>query len=173
MSRRSAEQAAQRLLRKYAISAVPVPVEHVAELEGAEVIRRRFKGSQSGFVYRDGDRAIIGVNSSTSRRRQRFTLAHELGHMLLHESDALTVDRAVQFRDGVSALGIDTREIEANAFAAALLMPQDAVIQDARMLVDAQGPMPRERLVGQLANSFDVSTEAMGYRLINLGVLSS
>jgi Zn-dependent peptidase ImmA (M78 family) len=172
MRRADAEVAAADLLKRYGIAAVPVPVEQVARGEGAQVVRQRFEGSQSGFVYRIGDRTIIGVNSATSARRQRFTIAHELGHMLLHQDDALMVDNAVQFRDERSSLAIDPEEIEANTFAAALLMPAEQVLAHVKAAL-AAGISSREKLIGRLAQTFDVSAEAMGYRLVNLGILSS
>lgn len=167
------EDAAAELLKRHQVGdVIPVPVDYLAEATGATVVRHRFEGDQSGFVYRDGARIIIGVNSATSRRRQRFTIGHELGHMHLHQSDnPLLVDQAVQVhrRDHRSSLAVDPLEIEANAFAAAVLMPSDQVLQH----VNDARELPRERLVLRLAQTFDVSTEAMSYRLINLGVLST
>ena len=73
----------------------------------------------------------------------------------------------VDFRDRVSSLATDQEEVEANRFAAALLMPQEMVVQ----AVTGASRDPDE-LVRSLARSFKVSEAAMGYRLINLGVLS-
>ena len=97
------------------------------------MIRNNFDGNESGFTLREGSRTIIGVNTRTSRKRQRFTIAHEIGHVVLHESP-LIVDHSVRidWRDGVSSLGTQKQEIEANAFAAALLMPHRMVIDRAK-----------------------------------------
>jgi Zn-dependent peptidase ImmA (M78 family) len=61
-------------------------------------------------------------------------------------------------------------EIEANAFAAALLMPQEMVINCVKGY--ASQVSSRDELTSNLARVFDVSTEAMGFRLINLGILA-
>lgn len=116
---------------------------------------------------------MIGVNSKTSPRRQRFTIAHELGHWCMHEGE-LIVDRAVMInnRNKVSSQAIDPQEIEANRFAASLLMPRELVLDAASRQYFA-GIANRDDFIASLSREFDVSIEAMGYRLINLGVLSS
>jgi Zn-dependent peptidase ImmA (M78 family) len=70
-------------------------------------------------------------------------------------------------------MGTDVEEIEANTFAATLLMPEDIVFDHVLKLVRANGQITRETLITELARIFDVSAEAMGYRLINLGILTS
>jgi Zn-dependent peptidase ImmA (M78 family) len=172
MSRR-AEQAAQDLLVDLGITELPVPVEEVARLCGAAVTRERFRRDLSGMLVRDddGDGAVIGVNSTHHPRRQRFTVAHEIGHLRLHKGRKLTVDSGlrVDYRDDAGNPTI-LEERDANAFAAALLMPEDAVKAQARPLVEAG--TTRSALVSSLARTFEVSEEAMGYRLLNLGFLS-
>ena len=86
----------------------------------------------------------------------------------------LLVDSSIRvsWRDQVSSQATDEQEIEANAFASALLMP---VVQLRKQVDDLQkaGVLGRERLVSELAARFDVSAEAMGYRLLNLGITTS
>lgn len=166
------------MLRKYGIEQPPIPVEDIADWEGALIVRNNFDGTESGFTLRDGNHIIIGVNTRTSRKRQRFTIAHELGHVVMHQNP-LIVDHSVRmdWRDDVSSLGTEKQEIEANAFGASLLMPQQMVIARAkeyssRALRSAMGKSWREQLISELAREFDVSTEAMGFRLINLGILA-
>lgn len=169
---------ARELLQKYDVHAPPVPVEEIARGEGAVIARHRFSGWESGFMLRDESRTIIGVNTRTSRRRQRFTIAHELGHLLLHEG-ALIVDHAVRvnWRDDVSGMATDTEEIQANAFAAELLMPRELLIDSLEEYMADVGRanrvMSHEDLIASLAREFDVSAEAMGYRLMNLGILAT
>jgi Zn-dependent peptidase ImmA (M78 family) len=161
------------LLRKHGVETLPIPVEDIARAEGAIVVRKSFDGTQSGFALRDGATRIIGVNSANSPRRQRFTIAHELGHLDLHEGRQLTVDHSmrVDWRDETSSLGTDKQEVEANAFAAALLMPKSLINKQIRVHLHGNS-MARDALISALARDFDVSAEAMGYRLINLGILA-
>lgn len=165
---------AEQLLALYGISSPPVPVEEIASHAGIQVVRAASHGSESAFLIRDHSRTIIGVNSRQSRRRQRFSIAHELGHWKLHDGRALIVDHSIRInkRDNVSSAATDTEEIEANSFAAALLMPRTWVQQ----AVDRElqfGVNDRDDLTQSLAKEFDVSTEAMRFRLINLGIFTS
>ena len=59
----------------------PSAPEKLAELLHVEVRFRAFKGD--GFCVQNGERAIIVINSDSPLTRQRFTLAHEIGHLLL------------------------------------------------------------------------------------------
>ena len=176
---RPEEKEAIRLLEKHGITEAPVRVEDIALGEGAQIARHRFAGHESGFILRDEGLTIIGVNTQTSRRRQRFTVAHELGHLILHHGKPLIVDHSVRvnFRDDISSMATDLEEIEANAFAAALLMPPSLLFNHlkeyATKIAQTDTALNREDLVAQMAREFDVSTEAMGYRLINIGILAA
>jgi Zn-dependent peptidase ImmA (M78 family) len=173
------EDAALRLLHKHHIHKPPVPVEDIARGEGAQIARHRFDGTESGFTLRDGEHTIIGVNTRTSPRRQRFTIAHEVGHFILHDDAPLIIDHSmrVYWRNEVSSMATDEQEIEANAFAAALLMPRELVISHLKSYIseieNSRRALSREDLIAHLAREFDVSAEAMGYRLINLGILAT
>ncbi|MFI2353047.1 ImmA/IrrE family metallo-endopeptidase [Streptomyces sp. NPDC019443] len=166
-------QNAHELLEKHGVLTLPIPIEEIARSEGALIARKSFDGTQSGFALRDGETWIIGVNASTSPRRQRFTIAHELGHLVMHQGK-LIVDHTmrVNWRDEKSSMATDAEEIEANAFAAAILMPEVAIRQRVSTHL-RERPMSRESLISELSREFDVSVEAMGYRLINLGILVS
>src|SRR6266498_2992977 len=130
MTNQRIEQQARMLLTKYSITRAPVPVEQIAVAEGAQVVRSPSSGQESGFLLRDGHRTLIGLNSRDTDRRQRFTIAHELGHLQLHKGRPLIVDHSVRVnkRDDISSAATDREEIEANAFAAALLMPQTLIM---------------------------------------------
>jgi predicted transcriptional regulator len=94
--------------------------------------------------------------------RRRFTVAHEIGHHLLHADGAAVLCRPA---DVEAARGDErAREREANRFAAELLMPEQLV----RAAADADGPDPIA-----LAERFGVSDVAMGFRLVTLGYLAA
>lgn len=142
----------------------PVPVEAMMRRRGIE-IRRGDLGDVSGLLVRDGDRATIGVNSAHPPARQRFTIAHEFGHFILHEGIVDHVDHGyrVNYRNDVSSLAKDVEEIEANFFAASLLMPKR--ILDMCNGIDA---IDDDRRVRELAKRFSVSAHAMSLRLANV-----
>lgn len=166
------EAKAADLLEKCRVAKPPIPVERIARSVGAYVAFEPFEGELSGMLYRDPNGAnVIVVNSLTAKTRQRFTVAHEVGHLLLHTS-ALQVDRpiSVRFRDERSSLAVDLDEITANQFAAALLMPRDWVLADADRLLNRTPALSDEAVVGELAERYAVSRQAMEFRLTNLGL---
>lgn len=173
MPRPDPEVRAADVLRGAGVAGVvPVPVEAVADHLGATVVLQRMDAQVSGMTYRHEDAKVIGINNGHHPRRRRFTLAHEIGHLCMHPGQLL-VDSSVRvdFRTDIPSLASPVQEREANQFAAALLMPEAAVESRFRALTDA-GVRGRDRLVAELASEFDVSAEAMGYRLINLGLIS-
>ncbi|MEU6326752.1 ImmA/IrrE family metallo-endopeptidase [Streptomyces sp. NPDC047049] len=174
MARRAEARAAQLLADCGAFSP-PVDIEQLVRHQGAMISRSSFKdGDVSGMLLRrDGQPPVIGVNDSQPRLRQRFTIAHELGHLVLHPGREVVLDRPVRInlRDGTSSTATDREEIEANAFAASLLMPADMVREQLMRLPSAIRQDP-DRCTTALADLFDVSGPAMGFRLINLGLVS-
>lgn len=160
----------QDLLATPGAEARPVPVNLIARARGIEVVFQPVKNDEedvSGFYFRDGDRRVIGVNSNHPLARQRFTIAHELGHHVLHDSEGLHLDQAFRLRDSRSSMAIDPGEIAANKFAAELLMPEDEVLD---LVMKSPVDLNSEVEIGTLARHFGVSAQAFMYRLANLGV---
>lgn len=137
----------------------PVDPFKVSGEIGTDVFQADLPEDVSGLARRVGDeRPAIYVERSDAMNRQRFTCAHELGHLLDDEdADVEQVDRR---RDALSTKGTDRHEIFANEFAANLLMPRVAV----------HSLRKRGMGVVALADFFGVSTVAMGHRLENLGL---
>jgi Zn-dependent peptidase ImmA (M78 family) len=170
-----ARRAARELLARLDAEEPPVDVHRAAGICGLSVVYDRFDGETSGLLWQHDDGTkVVGVNSGHSPARQRFTIAHEIGHALLHLGDGDDVEvfidkpREVLFRDAVSSRATDPREIEANAFAAELLMPVALV----RSTFDEQVQQATdEKLVQLLADRFGVSRTAMAYRLVNLSLM--
>lgn len=163
------------LLRDLGIESPPVEVEAVAESLGAVIRRESTDTEISGALYRLDTGPVIGVNEAHPAVRQRFTIAHELGHLMLHEQPVF-VDRHYiappvrsrpsYLRDTKSSQAVDSLEIEANKFAAALLMPPQMIRKAIYGI-----PIPIAiNCVSTLAKDFGVSEQAMGYRLVNLGI---
>ena len=163
----------EKLLKKHRIQSAPVPVEELAQSLGVRVVKEPTDDELSGFLYRDRGQkaAIIGANANHHPNRQNFTVAHELGHFLLHEGDEVHVDRGFQIklRSEFSSKGIDMEEKESNLFAAELLMPASFLRNDLKKVnalrLDVEG------VVAELANKYGVSTQAMMFRLANLGYI--
>lgn len=164
-------QEARDLLKRHAIAQPPVLVEELAKQLGVRLAFERMDGEISGMLVRDPARnmVVMAINSSHPGTRQRFTIAHELGHLLLHQGSPVFVDRAVRvdFRDLNAASGHHRHEIEANAFGAELLMPEDLMLSAVRR----RAGLADEAMVSELSERFRVSRLAMENRLTNLGLL--
>lgn len=177
-----AETRVKHLLKKHDIASAPVQVEKIAEGLGLEVHVEPHEDQElSGALDRSQEGVrILWVNANHSTTRQRFTMAHEIGHFLLHD-DLVHIDRKFPsealkgqaaktshpfLRDALSSQATDKREIEANRFAATLLMPSELLAQH---LKGHRLPLGNED-VTKLATTFEVSSQAMTYRLINLGI---
>ena len=157
---------AERLLHAEGINEPPVSVEAIARSLGATVRYAPFKGELAGMLIRDDDGrgVVIGVNSLHHSNRQRFTIAHECGHLRLHEGQRAYVDRSFRInrRDGVSSQATDTEEIEANRFAAELLMPYDMIMKD---LATYAPDIEDETELRMLADKYGVSLQALTLRI--------
>ncbi len=169
-----AEDAAVRVLAEFGNTHFPVPVERIAKQRGARVVYEPMEGGISGMLYRDAKQVIIGVNSHHAVTRQRFTIAHEIGHLELHKGRPMIVDHVfranVNFRDPRASRATDAEEIQANQFAAELLMPKQAVVERVARQRRDYPATAEDLLVAELARYFNVSTEALNYRMVNLGL---
>lgn len=161
---RSSVGHARRLLTRYRVEKPPVRVEEIARSLGIHVQLQDFPDEVSGALFRAPDHVVIAANSRHHRNRRRFTIAHELGHHLLHPDSPAYYDHEHQvgmhLRAKVSGTQWDSKEIEANRFAAELLMPRRLVLQaiGQASIADASS----------LAHLFEVSEQAMTYRLAEL-----
>ena len=167
---RSAETLRKRvteILDGYDIEDAPIPVENIAEDLGAHIRYSPFDGELAGMLVRaEGKGTFIGVNSLHHSNRQRFTIAHECGHLVLHKGN-VHIDKSfrVNRRDASSSQGHQPDEIEANRFAAELLMPFALIMKD---LEDYEIDMENEEALKELADKYQVSVLAMTRRITNL-----
>jgi Zn-dependent peptidase ImmA (M78 family) len=171
-----ARERAAELLRAHDVQQPPVDVRSIAEREGIRVMFEELEDSISGFVVRRGVDTSIGVNKEHHSNRQRFTLAHELGHYRLHiqprnNPTAVYVDAEqtlVHFRAEIPDAPPNADEVEANSFAAALLMPEDFVRRDLHgTSVNAHD----DSAIRHLAKRYGVSVQALTIRLVELGLI--
>lgn len=156
------------LLEKFRVRRAPVPVEKIAKGLGIEVKALPGDDEISGAIIRTKERVIIAVNPAHHSNRQRFTIAHELGHFYLHEGLERHVDQnfRIAWRNADSSKAINWTEIQANRFAAELLMPTHFLEADLNKLQTVE-----KRTVALLADQYKVSPDAMKIRLSQLGIL--
>jgi Zn-dependent peptidase ImmA (M78 family) len=164
--------AAKRLLTEQGIQDVPVDVKLIAENLGIMVIEEDLEEEISGMLSREGERAVMLIHRGDVPQRKRFSIAHEIGHFVMHK-DPVFVDRRVRFRDAQSSLGVNREEIEANSFAAELLMPYPLVMREVSRRQSQEFPPSDEDLIAELARQFDVSRQAIELRLSGLGMIGT
>lgn len=150
---------AQSVLKHYWDKQIPVrPEQMIHKISDLQLCYADLSDDISGKVHYDFDikKYIITVNQNHHENRQRFTIAHEMGHYALNHG----TKEDVLYRDGSN----DSDEIEANTFAAEILMPTTVI----RHLIFEQDIIT----VRELAHKLWVSEQAMLYRLKNLGLIS-
>jgi Zn-dependent peptidase ImmA (M78 family) len=172
LRRNSLEDRARKLLDDLDIQTIPVPVDRIARTLGAEIRFSPLDEELSGFICIRDDVPIIGVNTLHHRNRQRFTIAHEIAHLHLHRehiTSAVHVDKqfaeSVLKRDSASATGTEWLEIEANRFAAALLMPKHILVE---LLTASPIDINDDGPIEGLSKKFHVSKATLQFRIRNL-----
>jgi Zn-dependent peptidase ImmA (M78 family) len=193
-----ADQLRLRYLAAYGGDEIPVQIESIAEdLLGLQ-IERSWDIEFSGVLL-PRERTIVlnareAPRNEAPLRRYRFTIAHEVGHWICHCLGG--VPRPIYCRtvhpNPEEARG---QEREADRFAATLLMPERALRDAWAPTAEELEPLVRrlaergadtrlqkqelremiahkqDRARRRLAASFDVSPTAMGWRLVNLGLV--
>lgn len=167
LTRRQVENKASEVLTRHNLTTVPIDPVLLASREGIKVNNARFSDDNlAGMIVKRGEDISILVNSDDPPYRKRFTIAHELAHHFLHLMvDGEYVDKEANlFRQHPGEERPTTperrREIQANMFAASLLMPEDEV----------RRYWQERPSIEDLARIFNVSEEAMGYRVDALGL---
>lgn len=158
--------AARSLAKKYNL-VPPVNVEALIKDMGITLEDTPLE-SMSGFAYQKDGNRVIGINKDDGPARKKFTMAHELGHMIVHTRDDVTFDKNfVYFRDSRSSTGLLPKEVEANAFAAELLMPAEKLT---KQIVSEGGIdlVNDEDKIRTLADEYEVSFSAMAVRIDSL-----
>lgn len=129
------------------------------------------ENSELGFTIKKNDDIVIFTNSSSRLSREIFTLAHEIGHVVLH------FNKNESFVDNVETISendLDEKEKEANYFAACLLMPDDSVN---RFLDIELENFPEKELsvmdIARMMSEFNVSFDMALNRLEELNVITS
>jgi Zn-dependent peptidase ImmA (M78 family) len=166
------ETQAEKLLDELNITTIPVPVERIAKLLGAQIRFSPLDDELSGMIFVKDGKPIIGVNSLHHPHRQRFTIAHEIGHLCMHRehiTNAVHVDKRFAVsalrRDGASAAGTERLEIDANQFGAALLIPAKFLYL---VLAETRNDIDDESALANCAKKFKISKATLEYRIRNL-----
>jgi Zn-dependent peptidase ImmA (M78 family) len=174
MLNKRVEKVALQILTEHEIDELPIPINELAFKRGLAVKAYDLGENVSGVLVINDGTGFIGYNPSESEVRQRFTIAHELGHYELHniENESnLFVDKQfkVEFRNSNSSTGEMIYEREANAFAASILMPENIIVNEIK---NHHFDLSDDSNLQELAKLFNVSVSAMTFRLLNLKLLN-
>ncbi len=151
---------------------IPFPFENIDRDAGDLIIKIGGVKDEniSGVLDYKNEKGVeqfrIFVNDSKSSERMYFTLAHELGHYFLHKKELIKKGLVIDSGEMIEIFRADnvlsdTKEKEANYFAATLIMPADKVKEVWNMLNDIE----------KCADFFRVSKLAMSIRLSTLGLI--
>lgn len=159
------------ILKSHKLLKAPINVNKLAQKLGIEVKKEDFNDDISGlFILQNNTpQIILNKRESSNENRERFTISHEIGHYVLHStSKQLFIDKSprIHFRDKDSSTGDILKEKEANSFAASLLMPKELISHE---ISNNTSRAFLKDPISFLSNKFEVSQQAMTYRLINLG----
>jgi Zn-dependent peptidase ImmA (M78 family) len=173
MTATTASREAERILETFwgweGDREIPIDPVRVARRLGIGVLEARLDQNVAGMLVKElGQDPSIYLNKTDSKNRKRFTCAHEIGHFTRRSEQSPSLEAVEKYqyvdqRSHLASAGTDPDEIHANQFAAALLMPEKLVKKFHREGLGAV----------RMAYRFDVSAEAMRYRLQNLGLSDS
>ena len=135
---------------------------------GLAVLYQDLPEDISGMLVSQGAAGVIVVQAKEVPLRQRFTIAHEIGHHCLKhqfEPGALHIDRGFTIAFRTRFADVDRREAEANEFAATLLMPARLL---RKAVTDLRTKSLNESHIDMLAVDFQVSVPNLMLRLMLL-----
>lgn len=136
----------------------PIKVGAIANAFGIEVKKSTLAAGISGEIKEVDGSVVIRVNRHDVKERQRFTLAHEIAHFLLHRDrigDGITDD--ILYRSGLS----DAQEAEANRLAADIVMPWSLI----QRTLEKYSDLKLEERIEKVAQEAEISTTAIKIRL--------
>jgi len=167
--KKKAREHAQKLLKDFEVKAAPVPIERIIKRLDIRIQFSPLDQELSGMALVKDGVSVIGVNALHHPNRQRFTMAHELGHHMMHRSQiegTVHVDKGfamILMRDDLAKQGTDQMEIEANTFASEFLMPEQFI---SNMLDVSSIDLDDTAHLSLIAKKFKVSVSAIQYRIM-------
>jgi Zn-dependent peptidase ImmA (M78 family) len=135
-----ARELARAYLKKHGVTKPPTPVEEIIAREQLRIVLRSWGKSNAVGALLFRKQRVVALNSDHPKRRQRFSLAHELGHYAFHHDAEKTEwgmididnppdDAALPENAATAHHGNRIHEQEANAFASEILVPKEFLLQ--------------------------------------------
>lgn len=159
----------EEILSSAAVKGPPVPIETIIETNNISLHKEYLPDDISGILDTRGKPMIV-INRAHHPNRQRFSMAHEFAHFKLHKGKQIHVDKQTFYRNSKSSEGLYITDIEANQFAAELLMPEYLIRERIDSTIDWIDV--DDDILVQLSEDFKVSTMAMSIRLQRLELIT-
>ena len=151
---------------------INIPIDSLDKIVtnlGGKIIRKYELDGADGKVYRDGERFVIEIPMIDNKCREKFTIAHELGHLFLHMGYAIDEKLWEKNKDKVYLRKeVGEMEYQAHEFAAAFLMPREIFFEVMNENYNGDGTYS----MNKVADYFQVSLESAINRGRWLGILS-
>ena len=168
--------ASRRRIQQLALSVIgeklrlPIPIKDIIRSQGIKLKTLDRGDDISGILIIERNNTTIGYMSHEPEVRQRFTMAHELGHFILHREGELFVDKGFKtmYRPTTNTPSTEWQEWEANEFAACILMPENLMREEVQK---AEMDYGDNIWIRELADKFKVSESAMSIRISRLGLM--
>ncbi len=158
------------IFQKYEIKSAPVLFSNIAKAENIQIVTGDMEDKTGGYAIFKSRSKKIYVNRNDHKLRQRFTIAHELGHYFLHyllNKDTFEThfkEGSTYFRNENSTTGEDPFEREANFFASRFLIPDHLLSNEIfKKQINLNSISDKELIY--LADTFKVSLQAMTIRV--------
>lgn len=147
----------KEIIKKYQ-DTFPIKVGQIAKELNLIIKSATLRAGISGEIKKVGDNYVIRINRHDVKERQRYTLAHEIAHFLLHKDDIGDgIEDTVLYRSRLS----DAKEAQANRLAADILMPWEKLSSYYKKHTNLEKIEKLEKVAADL----EVSTTALKYRL--------
>lgn len=156
-----AAKIAQKIVNEIKASTPPIDLNKILLHIGINLLPYSFPEKISAILLKENNMLVIGVNKTHHINRQRFSIAHEIGHYLLGHYKDIFVDMSEISEGRFDVSDTDhnkVQELEANFFAGELLMPATMLKKDFAKL----------RNVEEIAKQYEVSKNALWIKLIKL-----
>lgn len=148
-------------------SAPPIDVEAIAKALQISVTYEPTEPDLAGFLIAGNankGKTIIGINGALPKLRQRFSLAHMIGHFMMHNTVPLRVDKTKDQGLFDQSTDLVTEEVEANLFAIELLLPRDWLNSEIEgSLIDAE-----DATIHRLAKRYQVTASMLLAQIFHL-----
>jgi len=149
---------------------LPIPIKEIIKSQGVKLKSLDMNDDISGILVIEQNNSTIGFKKGEPEVRQRFTMAHELGHFILHREGELFVDKGFKtmYRPATNIPSTEWQEWEANEFAACILMPENLLREE---MQNTEMDYGDNSWIRDLAGKFKVSEAAMSIRISRLGLM--